>query len=736
MGDVPQPEVTQSRDLSRDADATRAPDPALAAAAQSSAPSVQTRTWGDFQLLQMLGRGGFGEVYRAWDPMLEREVALKLLLPRGLDAEQEFTAIVSEARAMARVRHPNIVPVYGVDRREGRVGFWSEFVRGQTLNALIAAQGAVDEKSAAQIGIALCDALAAVHAAGLLHRDIKPGNAMRDENGRILLMDFGLSQNLLASSGRSGTPAYLAPEVAAGQPASVQSDLYAMGVLLRFLTTGAVSPSAQPPHRLAAIVRRATEADPHLRHSSAAQMRAELDSILAALVQPSPTGQKKKPKKERTLADHIRQAAYIAIGLAWVFVPALWHRLHNNSAPATSSSSSGQPAYQSYLAATAALNRYDIASNTGKAIGLYQAALKTSPEDALSQAGLARAYWRKYQDTGDAQWADEANASLAAAVKSNPDLAEVQMTAGSIHVDQGNFNVGLEELQKAQQLDPRNADVHAAMAEAYRQQQRTGDAKNEFQKAIDLDPENWRWPYLLGAMQIDAGDFKDAEANLKTALEKTPQNARVLCNLGIMYMREYRLNEARTVLEKSVKLDQRPDSLMALGSVLFWQGDFENAIEIYKQAADAAPTRYDAWGNLAEAYAASGQHKQEAEDTYRKAIELAEKQRKSTPDDAYLISALGIYYADVHDAANALPLVRKAIALAPNDADVVERAGESYEELGQRQQALKYIAQALQLGYSASYAKADPALKALRQDPDAPPAIRETNSLQIHGGKG
>src|ERR1700743_114827 len=239
MAEVPLPEVTQSQGVSRDAeatrapdpDATRAPDPAMMGSAAGGSVgqgtgqgSGKVTVWGNFQLLQLLGRGGFGEVYRAWDPVLEREVAGKLLLSRGMDPEQEFTSMVAEARAMAKVHHPNIVPVYGVDRREGRVGFWSEFVRGRTLNALIAAQGVMDERAAAATIGALCDALGAVHAAGLLHRDIKPGNAMRDESGRVLLMDFGLSQNLLAGSGWSGTPAYMAPEVAAGHAATVQSD--------------------------------------------------------------------------------------------------------------------------------------------------------------------------------------------------------------------------------------------------------------------------------------------------------------------------------------------------------------------------------------------------------------------------------------------------------------------------------------------------------------------------------
>jgi serine/threonine protein kinase len=94
-----------------------------------------TGTWGSLRLIQKVGQGAFGEVYRAFDTTLEREVALKLLLPRGQDPESEAQALLREARALARVRHPNVVPVYGVATHDRRVGFWSDFVHGKTLLA-------------------------------------------------------------------------------------------------------------------------------------------------------------------------------------------------------------------------------------------------------------------------------------------------------------------------------------------------------------------------------------------------------------------------------------------------------------------------------------------------------------------------------------------------------------------------------------------------------------------------
>src|SRR6202012_5328020 len=137
--------------------------------------------WGPFRLLARVGSGGFGEVYRAWDPNLEREVALKLLLPGAVGGDEEYKAMLREARALAAVQHPNIVHVYGIDRHDGRVGYWTDFVRGKTLSFLVLAQGPFGYREAALIGLDVAKALSAVHRAGLLHRDIKAENVMREE---------------------------------------------------------------------------------------------------------------------------------------------------------------------------------------------------------------------------------------------------------------------------------------------------------------------------------------------------------------------------------------------------------------------------------------------------------------------------------------------------------------------------------------------------------------------------
>ena len=205
-----------------------------------SAPGL--KQWGQLQRLEKIGRGFSADVYRAWDARLEREVALKL--KRWTVHPPAWSRLgLREARLLARIRHTNVVTVYGVDQHEGRVGVWMEYIRGRTLEALLQDSGPLSAREAALIGLDLCSALSAVHGLGLLHRDIKASNVMREEGGRIVLMDFGLSLDLRDRNPGElelaicGTPQYMAPELLQGEKASVQTDIYALGALLYHLVT-------------------------------------------------------------------------------------------------------------------------------------------------------------------------------------------------------------------------------------------------------------------------------------------------------------------------------------------------------------------------------------------------------------------------------------------------------------------------------------------------------------------
>jgi serine/threonine-protein kinase len=200
------------------------------------APAVSEpfETWGHLQIRGRIAGGAFGDVYAARDPQLDRDVALKILRPsarRGIDR------LLEEGRTLARVRHPNVVTVYGADVRDGRAGLWMERIDGQTLESWLDLHGPMGPGEVTAVAADLCGALAAVHAAGLVHGDVKAQNVMRAEGGRIVLMDFGAG-HVQGATSAAGTPLYLAPEVLDRQPATPRSDIYSLGVLLFHLLTG------------------------------------------------------------------------------------------------------------------------------------------------------------------------------------------------------------------------------------------------------------------------------------------------------------------------------------------------------------------------------------------------------------------------------------------------------------------------------------------------------------------
>ena len=281
-----------------------------ASAATTREPTAPLHRWGPLELRECVGSGSFGTVYRAWDPRLHREVALKLLHEHRTAADAAVT-VLNEGRLLARVRHSHVITVHGADCFDGRVGIWMEYVRGRTLENVLAEGGPLGASEAALIGMDLCSALAAVHGAGLIHRDVKAQNVLREHGGRIVLMDFGAGTESAGSALASpaGTPVYMAPELFNGAPPSVRSDIYALGVLLyrlvtgRYPVTGETFTAVEAHHAAAsrqhlrdlradlpasfvALVERALAVDPAERFATAGEMEAALGRV----VRPEPKG--------------------------------------------------------------------------------------------------------------------------------------------------------------------------------------------------------------------------------------------------------------------------------------------------------------------------------------------------------------------------------------------------------------------------------------------------------------
>ena len=192
---------------------------------------------GKWRIEKKLGAGGMGTVYLATDLSVDRPVALKFLLP-ALAAETEYRArFEQEARVMAKVDHPNLVTLYGVER-DGEVPFLvMKYVAGRTLARLIKERGFLPLHEAMPLVKQLTAALTTLHSQGYIHRDFKPGNVIVSDDGHVTVLDFGLIRSRVDSGltrpGMAiGSPFYMSPEQAIGEPVDARSDLYTLGVVL------------------------------------------------------------------------------------------------------------------------------------------------------------------------------------------------------------------------------------------------------------------------------------------------------------------------------------------------------------------------------------------------------------------------------------------------------------------------------------------------------------------------
>jgi serine/threonine-protein kinase len=208
---------------------------------------------GRYELLETIGEGGFAVTWRAWDTRLERAVALKLLRPQYASDERFVVRFVREARAAASVSHPNVVRLYDFGQESRSVYLAMQYVQGQTLRDLMRRfPGGMPERDAIGLIAPVLRGLSAIHAAGIIHRDVKPDNVLLDLDGDVLITDFGIalltdSTRLTAADTTFGTAAYMAPEQGRGEAVSATTDLYATGVMLYEMLTGRLPFTAENP---------------------------------------------------------------------------------------------------------------------------------------------------------------------------------------------------------------------------------------------------------------------------------------------------------------------------------------------------------------------------------------------------------------------------------------------------------------------------------------------------------
>jgi len=267
---------------------------------------MAVRKVGSARIVREIGRGGMGVVYEGYQEALDRRVAVKALDASAARSQELVERFRREGRAYAQISHPAVVTVHDLVEKDDALYLVTEFVDGADLHRVLAEGGALPHWCVAAVGARVAEALEAVHAQALLHRDVKPANVMVSRAGEVKLMDFGIAKDSVATdltrTGQLvGTPAYVAPEVLEGSPADAQSDVWSLGVALyemaagtrpftgadyhevmgavrkgRFLPVREAAPGL--PKRLARAIERCLERRPGRRWETAGALARELES--------------------------------------------------------------------------------------------------------------------------------------------------------------------------------------------------------------------------------------------------------------------------------------------------------------------------------------------------------------------------------------------------------------------------------------------------------------------------
>ena len=259
---------------------------------------------GRYEIVKRVGRGGMGTVYLARDPRLNRTVALKVLA--DFSTSEVHERFVREARATAALRHQHIVTVYDIGEDEGSPFIAMEYVEGETLSAFIGRKPTVPADRKLQIATELCAGLLYAHRAGIIHRDVKPGNIMLGEDGAVKILDFGLARwvvdanslGLTQTGTLMGSPHYMSPEQISGQPVDQRSDIFAVGAVFYELLT---YQKAFPGDSMATVLHRILSADPEPVRVICPDLEPELEAIISTALQKAP--ENRYPTLQEMLQD-------------------------------------------------------------------------------------------------------------------------------------------------------------------------------------------------------------------------------------------------------------------------------------------------------------------------------------------------------------------------------------------------------------------------------------------------
>lgn len=534
-------------------------------------------TLGHYRLISTVGRGGMGEVFLAEDTTLKRRVAIKRLSEDLPDLPRWLRRLRREAEALAAINHPNVITVHAVEEVDGIPFVVMEFVEGSTVADLIPADG-LPASRFFELAIPITAAIAAAHARGVVHGDLKPGNVMVSVEDRVKVLDFGLARVANAGGhvdrtstvqgGIMGTVPYMALEQLVGEPADRRSDLYALGAMLFEMATGhlpftgrtvadlarklATEPPPDPirersdlPARLGRLIVQMLDRDPGRRPAGAVQVLRELE---ACARDTGPEGAAESTATSRPARPvDIEVVQLVARGRH------LWNRRSEESLrmavscfqQAIDRDPLHAPAWIGLADALNILSNYGFvrpADSRSRIMAAVEKATSLGGETGDSLRALALAAWQL-----DFDW-DRADRLYRRAIELDDESSLSHYWYGVLLAVTGRFDACFAELQRAEQIDPLSLIAPAARGWFTLFSGNAGEGHRMLRRVLSLDPQLHPALWFDGQALTALGRHDEAIASLSEAIRIGGKTNRMLGYLGYACGRAGREESARSVL--------------------------------------------------------------------------------------------------------------------------------------------------------------------------------------------
>ena len=546
------------------------------------------RTLGHYRVTEKIGAGGMGEVFRARDTHLERDVAIKVLPSGTLSDDEARRHFRNEALALSRLSHPNIGTIFDFDTQEGVDFLVMEYLPGSTVAQRLAA-GPLPEAGICELGEQMASAVEEAHEHGIIHRDLKPGNVIITPKGQAKVVDFGLARMLRPASEdamtatatetqAAGTLPYMAPEQLRGEPADARTDVHALGAVLYEMATGRRPFEAKLATALAADIQTKPPEPPSSRN---ARISAELNRIILKCLEKDPRDRYQSAReiavdlrrlrvpalRAEAVRSRVRSRAMTiaAVALLVAIAASVTFLLRRGgpSAPlAKARVSTGGPA-SSFAEANEYFEKamFFMTSQMDltRARPMLERALAIDPTFAEARGWYGLVYVLML-DVG--QYNDEtllyrAEEEVRRALRDDPDSGQAHSTLGAVHFYRGKMELARGELQLARKLNPRDLNAGAWMICYYQLRGSNSLARAEAQALIAREPLFFPARMNLADLLRERGDMAGAMRELDKIFEADSQNFYAILYKARVHLDAGELTEARQVLDRARPDDRR-----------------------------------------------------------------------------------------------------------------------------------------------------------------------------------